>query len=275
VVSNVVASVSIRMAGYADAGEQLPDDVWWVTVRDGAEAVVGVGMRTAPFEPRPLFLLPMPDEAALRLARELHDRGERGYGVNGALPAVRICADEAARLAGATTRVAQHTRLWELSRVVVPARPAPGRLRIAADDEVELVRDWFARFMADADEQAGRPAGSSPHEVPDPEDVRRRIAAGCLWLWVDEDDRPVHLTGANPPSFGVARIGPVYTPPQQRGRGYASAAVARVSQLILDVGARPCLFTDQDNPTSNAIYEAIGYRPLVDMANLLVERAQP
>ncbi len=70
----------------------------------------------------------------------------------------------------------------------------------------------------------------------------------------------MHLTGVNPPSYGVARVGPVYTPKSHRGRGYASAAVAEVSQRILDEGGRACLFTDQANPTSNKIYEALGYR---------------
>jgi predicted GNAT family acetyltransferase len=79
------------------------------------------------------------------------------------------------------------------------------------------------------------------------------------------------MTGANPPSAGVARIGPVYTPKRFRGRGYASAAVAAVSQLILDQGARVCLFTDQANPVSNRIYQRIGYRPVVDMAQLIID----
>ena len=80
----------------------------------------------------------------------------------------------------------------------------------------------------------------------------------------------MHLTGANPPAFGVARIGPVYTPPEQRRKGYAGAAVAQVSQLFLDAGARVCLYTDQANPTSNGIYQAIGYRPVVDQVNLRI-----
>ncbi len=58
----------------------------------------------------------------------------------------------------------------------------------------------------------------------------------------------MHLTSANPASFGVSRLGPVYTPPQQRGRGWASNAVAEVSARLLDGGERVCLFTDQANP---------------------------
>jgi predicted GNAT family acetyltransferase len=92
-----------------------------------------------------------------------------------------------------------------------------------------------------------------------------------MFVWVDDDDEPVNLTAATAPTYGVSRIGPVYTPREHRGRGYASAAVHGVSKLLRESGERPCLFTDQANPTSNKIYEAIGYRRLVDMANLRVE----
>lgn len=57
-----------------------------------------------------------------------------------------------------------------------------------------------------------------------------------------------------------ARIGYVYTPPEWRGRGYASACVAGLSQRVLDSGRRFCfLYTDLSNPTSNALYQRIGY----------------
>jgi len=269
VLNTVVATVAERAAGaVADGRPQLEDD-WWLVVRNGSGAVVGAGMRTAPFAPRPAFLLPMPDEMACLLARTLFDRGETLTAVNGALPAVRECAEETASLTGATVQVAQHTRLFELGDLVDP-RPVAGRLRAATADDVDLALAWFEAFMADADEQAGRARGSSPHEVPSAEEMLQRIEAGRLWFWLDDHGERVHLTGANPPAFGAARIGPVYTPPAQRGRGYASAAVAAVSRKIVDAGARACLFTDQANPTSNGIYQALGYRPVVDMANLLI-----
>ena len=65
-------------------------------------------------------------------------------------------------------------------------------------------------------------------------------------------------------------MGPVYTPRERRGRGYASAGVAGVSRIVLAQGARACLFTDQANPTSNKIYAALGYRPVVDMVNVVL-----
>ena len=148
----------------------------------------------------------------------------------------------------------------------------PGGLVAATEGDVDLVTEWIAAFMGDADEQAGRVRGASAHDVPDRSEMLRKLRAGQFWFWVDEAGEPVHLTGANPPSFGVARLGPVYTPPTQRGHGWASNAVAEVSRRIQNEGTRVCLFTDQANPTSNKIYAALGYRPVVDMANLVIVR---
>lgn len=268
VVSTVVSTVAQRsVADSADGVEQDPRH-WYVVGLEGDE-VCAAGMRTAPFGARPPFLLPMSDTSARLLARTLFERGETVGAVNGALLAVQVFADETARLTGAGVEVAQHTRLFELGELVPPA-PAPGRLRRADRDDLALSVAWFGAFLRDADEQAGREPGTGSRGAPDEADVLRRIDRGRVWLWEDDAGEVVHLTGANLPAFGVARVGPVYTPKAQRGRGYASAAVAEVSRQIIDSGSRACLFTDQANPTSNKIYEALGYRRVVDMANLLI-----
>src|SRR5207342_2419577 len=160
---------------------------------------------------------------------------------------------------GKQARVGQHTRLFELADLVEP-RPAAGGLRPARPAEQPLVASWYDAFMADADEQAGREPGDSPHESPTADEMSRRIESGRVFGWVDDKEQPVNVTAATAPAYGVSRIGPVYTPREQRGRGYASAAVYAVSALLREGGERPCLFTDQANPTSNKIYEAIGYR---------------
>jgi hypothetical protein len=269
VVSTVVTTSAHRQLSRQADKATAPGRNWWLVVTDSSGAVVGAGMRTAPFEPYPPYLLPMPDEAAITLARVLHERGEEILAVNGALPAVELFAAELTRLGGGQVQLSLHTRLHELGDLVQPA-PVPGHLEIATEDDLELVTEWFGAFTGDADEQAGRPRGASAHEVPGREDLLQRIRAGHLWFWISDTGDRVHLTGANPPSFGVARIGPVYTPPAQRGRGWASNAVADISQRIQAQGARACLFTDQANPTSNKIYAALGYQPVVDMANLAI-----
>ena len=162
-----------------------------------------------------------------------------------------------------------HTRLFELGELSVPPSP-PGALRPVTEDEAGLALDWFRAFHRDADEQAGRRPGDGHGETAfGIDDMLVRIRGERVWFW--DDGGPVHLTGANAPAFGVARVGPVYTPNERRGRGYAAAAVAEVSRRIVAGGARACLFTDQANPISNRLYETLGYRPVVDMANLLVE----
>jgi GNAT superfamily N-acetyltransferase len=269
VLTTVVSTVTHRALAQVEEGRPAPAHPrWWAVVRDEVGRVVGVAMRTAPFAPYPLFVLPMPDDAAVALARAVHARGEQVGGANGALPATQVVAEESARLQGGSASVWEHTRLFELGELVEP-KPVDGRLRRATDQDTELCLTWFLAFAADAAEQAGRAGDVGHEEYFTREDMVERIAAGRVWLW-EVDGEPVHLTGFNPPSFGVARVGPVYTPREQRGRGYASAMVFAVSRRLLEDGHRVCLFTDQANPTSNGIYRALGYRPVVDMANFVV-----
>jgi RimJ/RimL family protein N-acetyltransferase len=271
VETTVLVTVSERMRREQAAGLPQPTGfpVWWVVERDAAGVVSGAGMRTAPFAPHPVYLVRMRDEGARALARALHDRGETVDGVNGALPAAEVFAAETARLRGLRHRVDVHTRLFVLGDLVAPEPPA-GLPRLARADEVDVVSAWYAAFARDAAAQAGR---TQPHamEHDDRDAMLRRIRDDTVWVWEDETGTVVHLTGASRPMFGVSRIGPVYTPPAHRGRGYAGATVAAVSQALLDEGARVCLFTDQANPVSNALYERLGFRPVVDQANLVVD----
>jgi len=271
VESTVMATVTERLRSERAAG--LPDPtgfpLWWLLVRDGGGSVVGAAMRTAPFGNHPAYLLGMPATAARDLARVLHDRGEELAGVNGALPAAEVCAAETAALTGATVRVAEHTRLHVLDVLREPVPPA-GRARHARAAEVDQVVAWYGAFGRDAAEQAGR-SGAHPGPEEDRDSMLRQIADGTVWVWEDETGTVVHLTAANRPMFGVSRIGPVYTPKEHRGRGYAAATVAAVSRTLVAEGAQVCLFTEQANPVSNALYERLGYRPLVDQANLVIE----
>ena len=146
-------------------------------------------------------------------------------GVNGALPAAQVVAEETARLAGGAAAVDEHMRLFELGDLVLPAAP-PGRLRSATRDDAELCLAWFRAFAQEAAEQAGRDRAAR-HGGVAMDEMLARIDDGVVWLWEDEAGEVVHLTGANLPSYGVTRIGPVYTPREQRGRGYAAAPSPR------------------------------------------------
>ena len=127
-----------------------------------------------------------------------------------------------------------------------------------AFDDLDLLLAWWRAFVREAIPQEDNgPAG-------DLRQVERRLAENGFALW-EVDGVPVSLCGHGGATPNGIRIGPVYTPPALRGRGYATGLVAELSQALLDSGRTFCfLFTDLANPTSNAIYERIGYRRVCD-----------
>ena len=137
-------------------------------------------------------------------------------------------------------------------------------MRLADASDRELLLAWVGAF-------AGRRYARDPRRPRAPSgSIDARLAGGdagfALW---EAGGRPVSLVGFGGPTPNGIRIGPVYTPPELRGRGYASALTAQLSQRQLDCGRRFCfLYTDLANPTSNAIYMRIGYEQVCDSREL-------
>lgn len=154
------------------------------------------------------------------------------------------------------TELAMRQRAYTLEALRPPTPPPAGQARVAAAADLDVVMDWVARFHAEAEASSA---------APQPEMYQRRIELGLLWLWLDEQANPVSMACRNVTVAGVSRIGPVYTPPSCRRHGYGAAVTAACTQDALDRGARQVvLFTDVANPTSNSIYQQLGYRPLDD-----------
>jgi predicted GNAT family acetyltransferase len=148
-------------------------------------------------------------------------------------------------------------RIYQLESVN-PVSGVPGRMRRATPADRELAVNWFQAFSDEVGDARGA------------EDIKRgvdqRFTRRNTGLYFWEREQPVAMAGYGGPTPNGIRIGPVYTPPEQRGHGYASACVAGLSQLLLDEGRRYVfLFTDLSNPTSNHIYQEIGYRPVCDV----------
>jgi predicted GNAT family acetyltransferase len=123
---------------------------------------------------------------------------------------------------------------------------------VAADGE--LLEAWLGAFSRELDGEAPTIPGM----------VADRIGYGGLILWEDEGV-PVSLAGLTRPARGTVRVGPVYTPPGHRRRGYGAAVTAAASRAALDGGAAAVvLFTDLANPTSNFLYQRLGYRHIED-----------
>ena len=160
---------------------------------------------------------------------------------------------------GGRTRVRMSEAMHALESVTDPPRPAAGELRVALPEDRPLLLDWISDFMLEAGV-----AGAAQAEA--------MIDSRLMLVW--DDGRPVSLVGVTAAVSGVVRIGPVYTPPRWRRRGYAGTAVAAASRRALSQGASRCmLFTDLANPTSNKIYAEIGYRRFADWEELVFEPA--
>jgi predicted GNAT family acetyltransferase len=145
----------------------------------------------------------------------------------------------------------------------VPAS-APGAARPATEADLDLLAGWWRAFLAEVTHDP--PASDADVESA----VRLRLDAPGwgIDLWEDGGE-PVSLAAFGNPTPNGARIGPVYTPPDARGRGYAGALVAHASQSLLDSGRRFCfLYADQANPSANGIYRRIGYEQVCESANI-------
>src|SRR5260221_592087 len=178
-------------------------------------------------------------------------------GVLGPAPLSLAFAETWQRRTGRTFQPGMRERLFELT-AVSGVSGVPGHLRAATTADRDLLVTWVDAFFIEA----------APEPGPfDAEGWVEHLFASPLrgaYLW--EDGAPVSLACSGGPTPNGARIGPVYTPPDWRGHGYASAATAVLSQLLLERGRRFCfLFTDLTNPTSNHIYQAIGYQPVCDV----------
>ncbi|WP_375490780.1 GNAT family N-acetyltransferase [uncultured Jatrophihabitans sp.] len=171
------------------------------------------------------------------------------HGLSGTPGAVRALVDELGR----DTPRSLNQRLFRCDALAPPAGVI-GAALTAGDAHRALVRDWYAAFVAEAQGLFGDPRAAADQAVD----------SGTCLLWRAGSGEPVALAVARPAVAGSGRVGPVYTPPAHRGRGYGSAVTAAATHAILDAGAIPVLFTDLANPTSNKIYQALGYRPVED-----------
>jgi GNAT superfamily N-acetyltransferase len=223
---------------------------WW---SDPAGAVAGAFMHTPPF---PVVLTAVALEAAAELAAVTMAARPVG-GVN-AHPEVADAFGDAWRAGrpGGRVDVYRRQRLYRLAELVWPDPAPDGAARIARGRDAALTAGWFAAFAREVDDM-GKGADQSAA-------VREKIGHGGVTVW-EAGGEPVAIACNTMPVAGQVRIGPVYTPPERRGHGYASAATAAVSQRLLEAGAEEVLlYTDLANPVSNSIYQRIGYRPVED-----------
>jgi predicted GNAT family acetyltransferase len=205
---------------------------------------------------------PMPDEAVRAAVDAIVEQGVELPGVNGQAATAARFAGSWSERARCTARPVHGQRIYEVDDVLEPVAVA-GRMRPATASDHELLTAWFRAFASETGSAGDDPAV----------DVERRTAAGHLWVW--DDGGAVAVAGARQPVEAVVRVGPVYTPPTRRARGYGSALVAAMSRAVRAAGDRCILYTDLGNATSNSIYRAIGYQVVEEALQYEFGAARP
>jgi GNAT superfamily N-acetyltransferase len=247
VILTVSEQLRVNPARYSAHPSGEPLLGWWT---DEAGAVGGAFLHTPP---HPVLLTAVASDVASELARTLDGRPLAG--VNGYTEAAEsFAASWQAATSGGQVAVERRLRLYRLGDLVAPESDGTGR--VATDADAGLATDWFTAFadeVRDEEERADQAVA-----------VRDKLSHQGILLW-EADGAPVSMACVTRQIAGMIRVGPVYTPPDLRGHGYASAVTADVSRRAREAGAdEVLLYTDLANPTSNSIYQNIGYRAVED-----------
>jgi predicted GNAT family acetyltransferase len=208
--------------------------------------------------PRNLILSWIADDSAIdAIAQELRARGIAIPGVNGSADIAQKFVLKWSELSRCSYRVQMAQRIYQLTRVTNETRSA-GHLREPEQSDEALLREWRAGFSMDAE---GMDPSLAREDAALPMPPSRR-----MFLW-EVEGVVVSMAGFAGPTPNGIRVAWVYTPPENRGKGFAGACVAALSQKLLDVGHKFCfLYTDLANPISNHVYQKMGYEPVTDAA---------
>ncbi|WP_039800455.1 GNAT family N-acetyltransferase [Nocardia araoensis] len=247
----LTTSVANQVTGLDAPGEASR----FLSVHDADAAVIGAAMR---FAGRDVYLGALPPDGIPAVARALADVVPESAGVEGVVEDATVFAQHWCGLLGKNFHQSYLTRLYRLGALRTPDVAGVPRRVLASD--VALCRDWLAAMR----EESGMGPGL------DETAIRRRVEAGRWWLW-ERDGEPVSLAAHQIPIQGWSRIGPVYTPPDARGHGYASAVTAHVAKQLRAQNLDVCLFADTANATANRIYRAIGFHPTHQFAHYVFD----
>jgi predicted GNAT family acetyltransferase len=207
--------------------------------------------------PRALGLSPLSPEQADALAARLAALGHPPRSVSADHGTATAFAEAWQRRTGATPALRDtQVRLYRLGTLTPPEPMPAGRGRVLGERDLDQVMFWCGEFAKAVGETVDIASWS-----------RTRFADKRYTLWETPDGTPVSVAGMNPLIGGQVQVDVVYTPAHLRGHGYAGAVTVEVSRAALAAGARDVvLFADLANPTSNALYQRLGYRTLADWA---------
>lgn len=251
VLLSVAENVAVR--GPNTFGDEPPLFGWWARAGGSVAAAI---VHTPPYPAQ--LSAGFPHVAVDALADLLAGRGRRLAGVGGAESAAWAFAAAWCIRCDALAKLALALRLYRLAALHQPEPAPPGLAQVATVADRALVRDWIDAFARETGALTGGPRT-----------LDERLAAGSLTIWRDGRGTAVALAGCSREIAGARRVGPVYTDPGHRRRGYGAAVTAAACRRALDGGTSELLlYADRDNPTSNALYLRLGFEHLEDRTTL-------
>jgi|SRR5690606_34762100 len=249
-MENAMALQSARFASRGDA--RFPEPAYWATLEDGDE-IVGCAFRTPPFR---LGLTALPLDAIPALVDSVGAFYRTLSGVAGPEPAASAYAQRWIELHGGGWAVQSRQRLLAHRAIVPGNAPPPGGLRRAAAADAPVAAQWGRAF-----------AFESGLAALDGNLCVQLIAIGQLYFW--DDGAPRCMVGVLRETRDAAAVGILYTPPELRDRGYATAAVAAFSRQLLERGSKHSYFClDPSNPTADWVCRRLGYGPVQETADI-------
>jgi predicted GNAT family acetyltransferase len=251
--NNLLLGITSDLVAGATFGDVPP--YFAIARRDGR--ITAVAMRTPPFG---VTLSVTEDMEAIDLLAE--DVARAFASIPGVLapigPALRF-VEKWESLTPQRRKVRANERIYRCD-AVTRARSPRGMMRPFRESDRQLALQWTKLFIA----ESKLPRRENDTELNAGFDRRLASRDGGYFFW-ELDGEAVSMAAAGGRTPNGARIGPVYTPPNFRGKGYATALVADLTSQLLSSGLQFCfLFTDLGNPTSNSIYTQIGYEPVID-----------
>jgi uncharacterized protein len=230
----------------------------YLAIVENKQGIIATAIQTPP---HPLLLSESTNlEAVKLLATDLASDNQSLPGVIASKPEATTFARTWQSLTGQSFKLKVALQVHQLETATFqPITKASGNLRLATKSDRDLLINWGKAFEQEA---LGDDSSESEHQSW----FDKHLKNNSLCVWQDQVAVSMAAFGGATPN-GV-RVNAVYTPPEYRGKGYATACVVTVSQYLLDLGYQYCfLFTDLANPTSNHIYRQIGYLPIRELSN--------
>ncbi|WP_350280753.1 GNAT family N-acetyltransferase [Kribbella sp. HUAS MG21] len=223
----------------------------------GVRVVTSGGASAVAREPRGIRLADVPADQVDELVTRLLDAAPESSAIEGEGEVAERFANAWAVAVGKQVEERGGVRLYRLGRLRIP--DVQGEARPAGKGDADLCAGWLTEMEQDEDARRGWTVARSADED---ERVRVMIAQGRLWM-LEAGGRPVAMAAHRPPQRGVVRLGPIYTPPEFRRRGYGAALTALVARNLQP--AEVCLRTDLGNPHSHGVYQQLGFETVADL----------